>query len=273
MSLITSTAGTTTAAGFRSEIVMFGDSITQEGHYELGWGVLLQKYFRRRADVLNRGFGGYNTRRAVAMLPFVFPSSSQFLLSTVCWGANDSVHPSNALQHVPLEEFQSNLIAIYTAALAVSRFVVAITPPPVDSARWPDRSVDSAGRYSQAVRDAVAAVNGTDGAPRLLCLDAYALMLSYESSASASSSSPAVQVIAPSWHALLSDGLHLSPTGNAVLVDALAAVLQAQAPSVSPAALTLDFPVWREVGNDTAVAALTAPGALAAFHSLPRELP
>ena len=95
------------------------------------------------------------------------------------WGANDSVDPTkNGLQHVPIEggfdvtltlfarvhvfrfaksfgfadplinaffngfaEFGENLRITYRAALAASRYVVAITPPPVDSARWPDRSV------------------------------------------------------------------------------------------------------------------------------------
>ena len=88
----------------------------------------------------------------------------RFMLSTVFWGANDSVSSAkNVLQHVPIEgalchprpgassalrdllldclaEYGQNLRTTYHAALAVSRYVVAITPPPVDSARWPDRS-------------------------------------------------------------------------------------------------------------------------------------
>jgi hypothetical protein len=42
-------------------------------------------------------------------------------------------------------EFRRNLQVILEAALSVSRVVVVITPPPVDSARWPDRSVEQVG--------------------------------------------------------------------------------------------------------------------------------
>lgn len=279
MALITSTPGSTSALGFRSEVVLFGDSITQEGHYESGWGVLLQKYYRRRADVLNRGYGGYNTRRALAALPYVFPPDRQYLLSTVFWGANDSVSPTNALQHVPVDEFRLNLQMILEAALSVSRVVVVITPPPVDSARWPDRSVEQVAAYAKAAHDAAATINSSllsvsGGAPRLFVLDSLAVMLDWTPTPS-----PGLEVApgagTPVWHALLSDGLHLSPTGNAVLAGALTTLLDSLAVCVAPTALTLDLPVWREVGNDQppqTPAALSAPS-LATFHASAQVIP
>ena len=46
----------------RSTIVLFGDSLTQRGFEPEGWAAALAHYYGRRADVYNRGYGGYNTR-------------------------------------------------------------------------------------------------------------------------------------------------------------------------------------------------------------------
>lgn len=49
---------------------------------------------RPQADVVNRGFGGYNTRAAVAMAPNIlaeFQGGGQRMLVLVLWfGANDA---------------------------------------------------------------------------------------------------------------------------------------------------------------------------------------
>jgi hypothetical protein len=49
----------------RPSILLFGDSITEYGfgieEVRFGWSSLLSSLYSRRADVLNRGFAGYNT--------------------------------------------------------------------------------------------------------------------------------------------------------------------------------------------------------------------
>ena len=83
----------------RPAIVLFGDSITQQGFGwdgGTGWVSLLSSAYSRRADVLNRGYSGYTSRHAVDLLPRVFPAvadESNCLFATVFFGANDSALP------------------------------------------------------------------------------------------------------------------------------------------------------------------------------------
>lgn len=45
----------------RPKILLLGDSITQWAFRPGGWGNLLAQHYMRRADVVNRGFSGYNS--------------------------------------------------------------------------------------------------------------------------------------------------------------------------------------------------------------------
>jgi hypothetical protein len=51
-----------------------------------------------QADVVNRGFGGYNTRWALHLVDEVIMSNSpnDVRLMTVLMGANDAAHPDRA---------------------------------------------------------------------------------------------------------------------------------------------------------------------------------
>ena len=109
----------------RPAIVLFGDSITQQGFgwtgAAAGWASLLARDYSRRADVLNRGFSGYSTRMALDLLPGIFPGAGagagagapdvtrgEVLFATVFFGANDAALPGER-QHVPPEEYARNL--------------------------------------------------------------------------------------------------------------------------------------------------------------------
>ena len=54
----------------------------------------------RRADVILRGYSGYNTRMAVGLLPRAFRWTTRTLrnLVTVCFGANDAVKPGSTME-------------------------------------------------------------------------------------------------------------------------------------------------------------------------------
>lgn len=60
----------------RPRIILFGDSITQRGFAEGGWAAALSDYYTRTADVLNRGYSGYNTEWALHTLDAVFAKAS-----------------------------------------------------------------------------------------------------------------------------------------------------------------------------------------------------
>jgi len=124
----------------RPVIVLFGDSITQQGYgwndaaaasasaASLGWTALLSNAYQRRADVLARGYSGYNTRMALDLLPSIAPqpavvpgqsrqqqqgtaAEAEVLFVAVFFGANDAALPGER-QHVPLEEYGDNLVKI-----------------------------------------------------------------------------------------------------------------------------------------------------------------
>lgn len=126
--------------------------------------------------------------------------------------------------------------------------------------------IPQAASYAQAVREAVDAVQAEAAdaapAPRLLLLDLNKLMSEWSPPAPPGSGGVALGE-APAWHALLSDGLHLSPEGNELLFDALARLIAERAPDIAPDALTLDFPLWRDVDNASSAASAESLSAAA----------
>ncbi|XP_074381674.1 GDSL esterase/lipase At5g62930 isoform X3 [Apium graveolens] len=97
----------------RPQIVLFGDSITQQSFSLGAWGAALADTFSRKADVLVRGYGGYNTRWALFLLHHIFPldAATPPLAVTIFFGANDAALSgrTSERQHVPVEEYKENL--------------------------------------------------------------------------------------------------------------------------------------------------------------------
>ncbi|MBA0806534.1 hypothetical protein Gohar_005985 [Gossypium harknessii] len=97
----------------RPNIVLFGDSITQESFRSGGWGASLADTYSRKADVVLRGYGGYNTRWALFLLHHLFPlgSTKPPVATTIFLGANDAALAgrTSERQHVPVEEYKENL--------------------------------------------------------------------------------------------------------------------------------------------------------------------
>lgn len=228
----------------RPKIVLFGDSLTERSFDpDGGWGAALAHGLYRRVDVLNRGFGGYTTRCALAQLPDVFGPADTLaggtppLLATVLLGANDAAMPGRgaAAQHVPLPEYRANLAAIVAGIRAAGvATVVLLTPPPVDDVRrvlWQqqrsgradivdaDRTHEFTARYAAACCE-VARELGTP------CVDLFA----------------GLQDV-PGWRGeYLADGLHLSAAGSRRAYSLLARALAAAAPQLSPERLPWHWP-------------------------------
>jgi len=118
---------------FRSlpSILLFGDSITEFGfglNGQIGWASLLSSTYSRRADVVSRGFAGYNTEHAKQILPSILgtigdgggisdgragTTRTPLLFCTVFFGANDASLPT-ARQHLALEDYCDNMREIIT---------------------------------------------------------------------------------------------------------------------------------------------------------------
>lgn len=214
----------------RARVVLFGDSLTQNGFGAHGWVSRVADVFSRRADVLNRGYSGYNTRWARPVLEQLLSSNvgEGAVLWAVWLGANDAAVPSTHRQHVPVAEYEENLKVmirqIQSASPGRARIVV-LTPPAVDDVKVlalnrtrnpsqtvPDRTDESAGRYAAAARRAAAGC-GVD------VLDVRAALHAQEQ---------------PPGH-FLSDGLHFNDAGQELVARLLVDFISERFPDVAVA--------------------------------------
>lgn len=212
-----STSKIKTGSAHRDRIVLFGDSLTQQSFTPQGWGAAIADAYQRRADVLNRGYSGYTSRWCLEMLRHgggimadAGPDDTTRLV-TIFLGANDaSIEDQNPGQHVPLEEYKSNLreIVVITRERAPHAKILLIAPPPVCHAQRLqyqkerfkeeatgrlERTNENAGLYADAVEHVAADMS-------LPCLNLWKV-LQEESN----------------WPEFLSDGLHFSPAGNTLV--------------------------------------------------------
>ncbi|KAJ1381355.1 SGNH hydrolase-type esterase domain [Sesbania bispinosa] len=131
----------------RPQFVLFGSSIVQLSFSKEGWGAILSHLYARKADIVLRGYSGWNSRRAVQVLDTIFPKNAteQPSLVIVYFGGNDSIlpHPSGLGQHVPLQEYIENMRKIATHLKSLSKKIrlIFLTAPPVNEAQIYGNSV------------------------------------------------------------------------------------------------------------------------------------
>lgn len=194
----------------------------------------------KKADVLVRGFGGYNSRYALwaadeAAKAGQGAGGGGFKLATIGFGANDAVSPSSpddGFLAVPLAEFSSNIKSLVQRfRSAGAEGVVVITPPPLDDSKWSSgggkrsnaRVAQYAAAAAAAAREAGAAV-----------VDLHSLIQRQDPSGWRSSM-------------LAADGLHLSAQGNRALADAVLSAVASSYPNLKPYSLPQHMPVWKAV--------------------------
>ncbi|KAJ1696732.1 hypothetical protein LUZ63_005244 [Rhynchospora breviuscula] len=131
----------------RPVIVLFGSSIVQNSFDHGGWGSILAHLYSRQADVVLRGYAGWNSRQALQVLATVFPKDVPVQLPSlviVYFGGNDSSTPlpDGLSRHVPLSEYKENMqqIGLYIRTLSEMTRVIFHSCPPV-SEKMLDKSV------------------------------------------------------------------------------------------------------------------------------------
>ncbi|KZV96498.1 SGNH hydrolase [Exidia glandulosa HHB12029] len=160
-------------------IILFGDSITEVSWQAGGLGFLLADAYRRKLDVLNRGFGGYNTEWALPIFEQVIPKKDEQAhlpttrLVVIWFGANDAALPGSP-QHVPLERYKANLATMVSMLRDPSSEwyhapertkILLVTPPPIEEKAIAhvlatvfnppqplDRQFDNTKLYAEAVK-------------------------------------------------------------------------------------------------------------------------
>ncbi|XP_027068757.1 GDSL esterase/lipase WDL1 isoform X1 [Coffea arabica] len=125
----------------RPQFVLFGSSIVQFSYSQDGFGAILTDIYARKADILLRGYAGWNSRGALQVLEQVFPKHAavQPSLVIVYFGGNDSMRPDPSGQgpHVPLAEYVENMkkIAFHLKSLSDKTRVLFLSTPPVNEAQ------------------------------------------------------------------------------------------------------------------------------------------
>ena len=254
----------------RPVVALFGDSITQQGfgvNGNIGWASLVAAAYTRRADVLNRGFSGYNTNHALELLPRVFgpleqsqsstsssssdesDSSSGMLFCTVFFGANDATLPGEG-QHVPLETFGENLGTIISRIRARCQNnghcfpIILFTPPPVHEEMWAAfREIETSDRTNQRAREYGDKVKQVGAEHDCHVVDNWEVLMGGKDK--------------NEFGKYLSDGLHLNESGNRLVYQAFMKLLQEKYPHLAPmedgegkwgkAGIPVEEKLWQEL--------------------------
>ncbi|VAH99156.1 unnamed protein product [Triticum turgidum subsp. durum] len=189
------------------------------------------------ADVVVRGYGGYNSRWALFLIQRIFPLVGlPPVATTIFFGANDAALPgrTSQRQHVPVEEYRQNLKTIvnHLKDCSKSMVILLITPPPIDedgreryarslygedARRLPERTNEMAGVYAGQCIELAKEMD-------VHCIDIWSKMQAAEG-----------------WQKLyLSDGLHLTPEGNALVHKEVVQALRGA--GLKPEDMPHDFP-------------------------------
>ncbi|KAG6384052.1 hypothetical protein SASPL_156152 [Salvia splendens] len=236
----------------RPHVVLFGDSITQQSFRSGGWGASVADTYSRKVDVVLRGYGGYNTRWALFLLNHLFPLVSEGpspAAVTIFFGANDAalLEGTGKRQHVPLEEYKENLrkMVQHIRDCSPKTLVVLITPPPIDLDGRREYARSMYGDKASKVADRTNEVTGTYAEQCVAIAKELGL--------------PSINLWSKmqetnGWQrTFLSDGLHLTPKGNAVVFGELVKILDEAGFSDLP----YDFPQHSEIDEENPARSFT----------------
>ena len=128
-----------------------------------GWGAGLADWYQRCADVFNRGFGGYTSRKNGTYIMKIFAliifdyyyldygicasdhaMTPHLQLGIICFGENDAVDAGDVEErlHVSHSRYMWNMRSIIVAFREHNPDIglIVITPPTVDSEQCPNRN-------------------------------------------------------------------------------------------------------------------------------------
>lgn len=203
----------------RPQFVLFGSSIVQLSFSNGGWGAILADIYSRKADIVLRGYFGWNSRRALQVLDEVFPkdAASQPSLVIVYFGGNDSMgpHSSGLGPHVPLPEYTENMrkIALHLKSLSDATRIIFLSCPPVNEAKVQE---NTSKYFSELVR-----TNELCRSYSEACVE-----LCQEMGLKVVDLWTAMQRRDDWMTACFTDGVHLSAEGSKVVVEEILKVLK-----------------------------------------------
>ncbi|KAL6574605.1 hypothetical protein OROMI_011890 [Orobanche minor] len=203
----------------RPQFVLFGSSIVQQCFEVGGWGAIIADLYDRKADIVLRGYSGWNSRHALQVLNQVFPkdASVQPSLVIVYFGGNDAMHPhpSGLGAHVPLPEYIENMKKIYLhlKSLSEKTRLIFLTSPPVNEAMIREHfgnAHDNQERTNESCRIYAEALSGLGRDLNIKVINLWTALQQREDWATA----------------CLKDGIHFSAEGNKIVVKEILKVIK-----------------------------------------------
>mmetsp|Transcript_21469 Transcript_21469/g.44132 ORF Transcript_21469/g.44132 Transcript_21469/m.44132 type:complete len:264 (-) Transcript_21469:109-900(-) len=216
----------------RHKFLLLGDSLTQLSLD--GWGSELANVYQRRADVLNRGMSGYNSRWYLRYAEDngIWEEPGKVALVTIFFGANDAAKKEmEPLVHVPLSEYKSNIEKLVDKAQESypDANVLIIAPPPVhppqrlayQKKRYGDKATGVLERTSEIAGTYAAACRKVAKTKEVPCVDIFTAMRTAEGNSDEHD-------IGRFFY----DGLHFSKTGNTFVYNTIASTIRKHFPSM-----------------------------------------
>lgn len=217
-----------------AKILLLGDSLTQTSLE--GWGAAVANMYQRRADIVNRGMSGYNTRWYLryAQEEGIFSVDSvvdeNVVLVTIFFGANDAALKDLDGKHVPVPEYKENLgIMVHKAKRNYPKAkIILVSPPPVHKGQRldfqkqrykdkatgiPERTLEHTQQYSQACMEQAKDSN-------VPCLDLFSAMVEAGGDNEG-------------FGKFLSDGLHFSKEGHNFVAEQVLQAIQTHFPDIA----------------------------------------
>ncbi|XP_022145514.1 GDSL esterase/lipase At2g38180-like isoform X2 [Momordica charantia] len=187
------------------------------------------------ADILLRGYGGWNSRQALQVLHKIFPKDSaiQPSLVIVYFGGNDSVLPDHSCpgSHVPLPEYIENMrtIALHLKSLSEKTRVIFLTAPPVNCALMKEklsadiaerRTMETCRKYAEACVELCKKID-------VKCIDMWT----------------AIQKRDDWLTSCFTDGIHFTAEGSQIIAEEILKVLEEAdwEPSLNWKSLPIEF--------------------------------
>lgn len=155
------------------------------------------------------------------------------MLATLFLGANDACIPdmspgASSSQHVPVDEYEQYIRTIvrYLKSVNPDMVVILVTPPTLDSSKWPNRSPKVTAQYADSIRRVASEKElGVD------LLDLWPNLAMEDPSLSSLSSVPNTFALGLDD---MNDGLHLNASGNKKVLDGIKDIIRRRHPRLCP---------------------------------------
>eukprot|EP00871_Galdieria_phlegrea_P004981 jgi/Galph1/5484/GphlegSOOS_G4105.1 len=227
-------------------LLFFGDSLTEFANHiseteGVGWGSLLANVYSTKADIILRGYAGYNTRWALYLFPKILNAidKSSLKLIVIFLGANDCTVPESP-QHVDLEEYASNIFKMITCIRSSTKelsSIMLVTPPPLVEEMWKEyceQNNRQMFRKAERVKEYVDACKKVASLSHSPCLDLWTLIREQTD-----------------WQSYFVDGLHFNEKGNRFVFEKVKDTIAQTFPHLDAATMDSVFPHWTSIDSDT----------------------